>query len=67
MTRWIEVRGAQNLLLERNVGYKSIGHGYMSAGFEAGNIYRANIGIYARPALSISGESPIRRRIQLSG
>jgi len=51
MTRWIEVRGAQNLLLERNVGYKSIGHGYMSAGFEAGNIYRANIGIYARPAL----------------
>ena len=51
MTRWIEVRGAQNLLLERNVGYKSIGHGYMSAGFEANNAYRANIGIYARPAL----------------
>jgi hypothetical protein len=51
MTRWIEVRGAQNLLIERNVGFKSIGHGYMSAGFEANNIYRANIGIYARPAL----------------
>jgi hypothetical protein len=51
MTRWIELRGAENLKIERNVGYKSIGHGYMSAGFEAGNIYRANIGIYARPAL----------------
>jgi hypothetical protein len=51
MTRWMELRGAQNLLLERNVGYKSIGHGYMSAGFEAYNTYRANIGIYARPAL----------------
>ncbi len=51
MTRWIELRGAKNLLIERNVGYKSIGHGYMSAGFEAHNIYRANIGIYARPAL----------------
>ncbi len=51
MTRWIELRGAQNLLLERNVGYKSIGHGYMSAGYEAQNTYRANIGIYARPAL----------------
>ena len=51
MTRWIELRGAQNLLIERNVGYKSIGHGYMSAGHEANNTYRANIGIYARPAL----------------
>lgn len=51
MTRWIELRGVQNLLLERNVGYKSIGHGYMSAGYEANNTYRANIGIYARPAL----------------
>jgi len=55
MTRWIELRGAQNLLLERNVGYKSIGHGYMSAGFEANNTYRANIGIYARPALKYPG------------
>lgn len=55
MTRWIELRGAQNLLLERNVGYKSIGHGYMQAGFEAGNTYRANIGIYARPALVYPG------------
>ena len=51
MTRWIELRGAQNLLIERNVGYKSIGHGYMSAGHEANNTYRANIGIYARPAI----------------
>jgi hypothetical protein len=55
MTRWIELRGAQNLLLERNVGYKSIGHGYMSAGYEANNTYRANIGIYARPALKYPG------------
>jgi hypothetical protein len=56
MTRWIELRGAKNLLLERNVGYKSIGHGFMSAGFEADNTYRANIGIYARPALKYSSD-----------
>lgn len=58
MTRWIEVRGAQNLLIERNVGYKSIGHGYMSAGYEANNTYRANIGIYARPALKYFRGNP---------
>lgn len=57
MSRWIELRGvggsasSPGVLLERNVGYKSIGHGYMSAGHEAYNTYRANIGIYARPAL----------------
>ncbi len=52
MTRWIELRGAQNVTLERNVAYRSIGHGYVLAeGTETDNILRANLGVYARPAV----------------
>ncbi|MBW1780782.1 MAG: G8 domain-containing protein [Deltaproteobacteria bacterium] len=52
MTRWVELRGTQGVLLERNVGYRSIGHGYFLAeGSETHNRFLANIGIYARPAL----------------
>jgi hypothetical protein len=52
MTRWIELRGAGNVTLERNVGYKSIGHGFFLAeGAEVDNTLRANLGIYARPAV----------------
>jgi hypothetical protein len=52
MTRWYELRGTQNVTLERNVGYKSIGHGYFLAdGVETNNTLKANIGIYARPAV----------------
>ena len=53
MTRWIELRGAQKVTLARNVGYKSMGHGYLLAeGTEINNYIRANIGIYARPAVA---------------
>ena len=56
MTRWYELRGTRNVTLERNVGYKSIGHGYFLAdGTETENTLRANIGIYARPAIDYSG------------
>lgn len=52
MTRWYEIRGTQGVMLNRNVGYKSIGHGFFLAeGTEAMNLLQANIGIYARPAI----------------
>ena len=52
MTRWYELRGAQNVSLERNVGWKSIGHGYLLAdGTEVNNTLRANLGILALAAV----------------
>ena len=52
MTRMYEIRGTQGVILKRNVGYKSIGHGYyLAEGTETGNTLEANIGIYARPAV----------------
>jgi len=49
MTHWIELRGAHNVSLERNVGYKSIGHGYvLGEGTEVDNVLSGNIGIFAR-------------------
>jgi hypothetical protein len=56
MTRWYELRGTQQVALERNVGWKSIGHGYLLAdGSETNNILKSNIGIYARPATAPYG------------
>ncbi len=52
MNHWIELRGTQGVLLQRNVGYKSIGHGFVLAdGTETDNTLIANIGIYARPGV----------------
>ena len=52
MTRWITLHGTQNVLLARNVGYKSIGHGfYLEDGTETDNRLYSNIGILARAAV----------------
>lgn len=52
MTRWIVLHGAQNLRLERNVGWKSIGHGfYLEDGTETDNKFIANLGVFARAAV----------------
>lgn len=49
MTRWIVLHSTQNVLLARNVGFKSIGHGfYLEDATEAGNKFHSNIGILAR-------------------
>ncbi len=49
MTRWITLHGIQGVLLARNVGWKSIGHGfYIEDGSETDNRIYANIGILAR-------------------
>jgi len=52
MTRWITVHATQNVTLARNVGYKSIGHGfYLEDGSEADNVLNTNLGIFARAAV----------------
>ncbi|MCB1808725.1 MAG: hypothetical protein KDJ99_27310, partial [Candidatus Competibacteraceae bacterium] len=52
MTRWVVLHGAQNITLARNVGYKSIGHGfYLEDGTEINNKLHSNIGIFARAAV----------------
>jgi hypothetical protein len=52
MTRWITLHATQNVTLQRNVGYKSIGHGYyIEDGAEANNRLYANLGVLARPAI----------------
>ncbi|MEO7063185.1 MAG: G8 domain-containing protein, partial [Dokdonella sp.] len=52
MTRWIVLHGAQYVHLERNVGWKSIGHGfYLEDGTETDNTLTANLGVFARAAV----------------
>ncbi len=52
MTRWITLHGTQDVTLARNVGYKSIGHGfYLEDGTEINNKLFANLGIFARAAV----------------
>jgi hypothetical protein len=52
MTRWIVLHGTQDVTLGRNVGYKSIGHGfYLEDGTETNNTLIANVGIFARAAV----------------
>lgn len=52
MSRWVTLHGAQNVNLERNVGWKSIGHGfYLEDGTETNNRLIANLGVFARAAV----------------
>ena len=55
MTRWITLHGVQGLLLARNVGWKSIGHGFfIEDGTEIDNRMYANIGILSRAGIKNS-------------
>jgi hypothetical protein len=52
MTRWIVVHATQGVLLARNVGYRSIGHGYyLEDGTETNNRLYANLGVSAIAAV----------------
>ena len=52
MTRWVTLHATQGVTLQRNVGYKSIGHGfYLEEGTEIDNSFYSNIGILARGAV----------------
>ena len=53
MTRWIVLHATQGVLLARNVGYASIGHGYyLEDGTETNNKLYANLGVFARAAIT---------------
>ncbi len=53
MTRWYTLHATQGVLLARNVGYLSIGHGYyIEDGTETDNKLYSNIGIFARAAVA---------------
>ncbi|MFO1325182.1 MAG: G8 domain-containing protein [Burkholderiales bacterium] len=59
MTRFIVLHGTNNVTLARNVGWKSIGHGfYIEDGSEVDNKLLSNIGIYARPAIQSTTVNP---------
>ncbi|HSY87426.1 MAG TPA: hypothetical protein VLA85_12725, partial [Verrucomicrobiae bacterium] len=48
----------QGVLLQRNVGYKSIGHGfYLESGTETDNKFYSNLGIFARAA-AVNPQNP---------
>src|SRR5262249_47841914 len=52
MTRWIVLHATQDVLLARNVGWKSIGHGfYLEEATEVNNKLYSNLGIFARAAV----------------
>jgi len=58
MTRWIVLHGTQDVTLARNVGYKSIGHGfYLEDATEINNKLLANLGVFARAAVD-NGQNP---------
>jgi hypothetical protein len=53
MTRWMVLHATQGVLMARNVGYKSIGHGYyLEDGTETGNKLYSNLGVFARAAVA---------------
>lgn len=59
MTRWYVIHATNGVLFARNVGWKSIGHGfYIEEGSEADNKFQSNIGIYARPAIQNAVVNP---------
>jgi len=59
MTRWITIHATQGVLLARNVGYLSIGHGYyLEDGTETDNQLYSNIGIFARAAVANAAQNP---------
>ena len=52
MTRWMTIHATQQVTLARNVGYKSIGHGYyLEDGTETDNVLNTNLGVFARAAV----------------
>ncbi|MCB8881474.1 hypothetical protein ACELLULO517_14585 [Acidisoma cellulosilytica] len=58
MTRWFVLHDTNGVELSRNVGWKSIGHGfYLEDGTEADNDLYSNIGIFARAGV-VSSDNP---------
>jgi hypothetical protein len=53
MTRWVTLHGVSDALIERNVGYLSIGHGfYLEDAVETNNKLYSNLGVFARAGVA---------------
>lgn len=50
--RWVTLHGVQNLRMNKNVGYDTLGHGfYFEDGNEVGNVLMGNLGINAKAGI----------------
>ncbi len=59
MTRWVTLHATEGMYMARNVGYKSIGHGYyLEDATEVNNKLYSNIGILARAAIMDTTHNP---------
>lgn len=59
MTRWVTIHATEGMYVARNVGYKSIGHGYyFEDATETNNKLYGNIGIFARAAIQDKVHNP---------
>ena len=66
MTRWFVIHSTLDVTLARNVGYKSIGHGfYLEDSTETDNRLYANLGVFARAGVEdlVKGQGPNPRKI----
>jgi hypothetical protein len=52
MTRWVVIHSTLGVTIARDVGYKSIGHGFfLEDGTETDNKFYADLGVYARASV----------------
>ena len=59
MTRWFVIHSTLGVTLARNVGYKSIGHGYfLEDATEIDNKLYSNLGVYARAPVTDTTDNP---------
>ncbi len=59
MTRWVTLHATEGMYLARNVGFKSIGHGYyLEDATEVNNKLYSNIGVLARAAIMDTVHNP---------
>ncbi len=59
MTRWVVIHSTLGVTLARNVGYKSIGHGYfLEDATEIDNKLYSNLGVYARAPVARQYRQP---------
>ena len=59
MTRWVTLHATEGMYIARNVGFKSIGHGYyMEDATETNNKLYGNLGVLARAAIADTVHNP---------
>ena len=59
MTRWVTLHATEGMYVARNVGFKSIGHGYyMEDATETNNKLYGNLGVLARAAIADTVHNP---------